>query len=143
MKQIIRLTEGDLHRIVKESVKRILREEHELDKYERADDTYTVDELTELNAIEAYYTPSDGHISVNGPEGYDDGEVEIPFRMMATFEPDYNDWWEVESIYADAVTPDPNSIEYKQFVKYEDQINDVLNKNFDFYKDYFDDIKTP
>ena len=103
MKQIIRLTEGDLHRIVKESVKRILREEHELDKYERADDTYTVDELTELNAIEAYYTPSDGHISVNGPEGYDDGEVEIPFRMMATFEPDYNDWWEVESIYADAV----------------------------------------
>ena len=26
MKQVIRLTEGDLHRIVKESVKRILKE---------------------------------------------------------------------------------------------------------------------
>lgn len=38
MKQIIRLTESDLHRIVKESVQRILKEEDEYDAHFQPDD---------------------------------------------------------------------------------------------------------
>jgi hypothetical protein len=138
----VNLTEGYLHKVVRESVNKLLREEHELDKYELSDDYYTVDELSYANAKEAYFTPSDGHISVNGPEGYEDGEVEIPFQMVPVFEAD-DDWWKVESIYADAVTSDENTKEYQLFVQYEDAINNILTKHFDFYKDYFDDVKTP
>ena len=38
MKQVIRLTESDLHRIVKESVQRILKEENEYDAHFQPDD---------------------------------------------------------------------------------------------------------
>lgn len=36
-RQVIRLTEGDLHRIIRESVKRILREENEMPSYTQED----------------------------------------------------------------------------------------------------------
>ena len=38
MKRVVRLTEGDLHRIVKESVKRVLREEDDI--YKRCEQGY-------------------------------------------------------------------------------------------------------
>ena len=67
-KKRINLTEGYLRKVIRESINRLMREEHELDKYEMADDTYTIDELSEINALDAFYTPSDGHISINTPE---------------------------------------------------------------------------
>ena len=38
MKQVIRLTESDLHRIVKESVQRILKEQDDWDAHLQQDD---------------------------------------------------------------------------------------------------------
>lgn len=139
MKKTIRLHERDLHRVIKESVRRILNEAIDDEYYP---ETYTVDDLSELNAINAYYTPSDGHISVHTPEGYHNGEKEIPFRMVPKFE--YDSWMEeykVCEIFADAVSSDENTV--REFMQYADDINRELKDYFDHYKCWFDEVETP
>ena len=138
MRQIIRLTEGDLHKIVRNSVNRILSESYSPYDY---DEYYTPEDLSNLNTIKAYYTPSDGHISVNVPEGYDDGEVEIPFLMVPEFEPDYyGEDWVVSGIYTTAAD-DETETEYD---KYSSEIDKKVEDDFDFYKrNYFDNYKVP
>ena len=56
-KKIIRLTESDLHRIVKESVQRVLKESKSLDPYEWAEDE---DEFNDLEKLDMAQQERDG-----------------------------------------------------------------------------------
>ena len=81
MKQIIRLTEGDLHRIVRSSVKKIIREytgdEEALGRYDIDDEKYDMpdeeyDDLQRLTADDNEKYESDMQEFIDGNEGYDE-----------------------------------------------------------------------
>ena len=74
MKKIIRLTESDLHRIIKQSVKRILREDVLGDNWhEKEETTPVVDNEKVLNNYEAFEDPmgKEHNWGVKGEEQFD------------------------------------------------------------------------
>ena len=67
-KQVIRLTEGDLHRIIENSVKRILRKEDDFDNYEsnyEDDYDYSNDENINNEKL-AYFSNALSDLEENG-----------------------------------------------------------------------------
>lgn len=81
MKQKIRLRESDLHRIIKESVRKILSEQYEYDNIDDTDIEQFNDNYTEVT-VPDFCLP----YLVNGDtEGYDDEELEA----MQNFEKEW------------------------------------------------------
>jgi hypothetical protein len=69
MKKIIRLTESDLHRIVKESVERILREDVLGNDWREKEDNNEV--MNNYEAFEAQQDEKDNNWGVKGEEQFD------------------------------------------------------------------------
>ena len=77
MKKLVRLTEGDLHRIIENSVKRVLRESDydDYDVYE--DEPYLSDDANQNVCVDNGRYGMDAHLEP-GEDDYDDGYSE-PF----------------------------------------------------------------
>lgn len=90
-KKLIRLTEGDLHRIIKESVKNILKET-------RLD--YDVDNFSGRNYINNQYDeyPYDDETFLDSP--YDKGEITSELMDYASLTDDYRSKKEIENDYS-------------------------------------------
>jgi hypothetical protein len=69
MKKIIRLTESDLHRIVKESVERILREDVLGNDWREKEDNNEV--MNNYEAFETQQDEKDNNWGVKGEEQFD------------------------------------------------------------------------
>ena len=81
-KQIVRLTEGDLHRVIKESVRRVLREEAVEDFYNEEDSNGNFGEPGMVKSYEIGYATVD-NMELHAEEmGYENLEDFLKF------------WWE-------------------------------------------------
>ena len=91
MKKIVRLTESDLHRIIKESVNNILKET-------RLD--YDVDNFSGRNYINNQYDeyPYDDETFLDSP--YDKGEITSELMDYASLTDDYRSKKEIENDYS-------------------------------------------
>ena len=138
MKKIIRLTESDLHRLVKESVKRIIRESETTD----ADIYWSESDVIRLNTHDATYYPDDNYVEFDVSDAVDGVPFVIePYLDLSSFE----DW-------------DPNMIEdigwsydyyapadvKSRYERYEDNINAFMKANKNEYLEKVrDGFETP
>lgn len=136
-KKLIRLTESDLHRIIKESVQRILAESETTDS-----DMYWSDsDVVNINTHDATYYPEAEEIEFD----VNDANNGIPFVIEPVLNMNFEDWtpemiddieWGVD-YYA---SPEAK----KKYAAYQDAIDNLMKTNRKHYIERLrDEFKTP
>jgi hypothetical protein len=135
MKRRIILTEGDLHRIVKESVKRLIKE-WEFDRYE-LDDTYNEWDVSECSKFVEYFVPNEGLTN----DESDPNVLPVSLTLYPIVELNGDEEWEIVDFYWEFNTNDESILD-KLTNKYGDEIEEYIKNNFESMKRWTE-IKTP
>ena len=141
-KNLIRLTESDLHRIVKESVNRILMESETT----AADMFWSDGDLVSINTHKATYYPEDEDGGETIEFDYYDKDNGIPFEIEPCFDMEGFDEWD-NNMIADIdwgvsyYAPKDMKDLYNQ---YKPAIDNIMNANKDYFLERVrDSFQTP
>jgi len=134
MKRTIRLRESDLHRIVKESMKKLIKE-WEFDRGE-LDDRYNEWDVSECSKFINYFVPNEG--LTNDETDPNVLPVSLTIYPIVEF---VDGEWEIVDFEWEFNTND-KSISDKLYKKYGKEIDENIKNNFDSMK-YWTEIKTP